>query len=766
VEAKKGDWLLEGDGQVAVVSASKGTLLDFGPDGGDDALVAVDPTVFVGLEEITSVVESVGPAGPGDHTVLIRRRVLTDPPLRLWTYVTFADHALRLESVATAQDEAALAVTLGEIVAWGNVPTWVEGHGFATERGSFAGEFIAREGLGTAYALAPERDHVMARFGGGGAGFHEWARTGERVEGVPAHGASGRRVVTMSVAKGALGEAVRALPRYAQAHTQKWSLPAGLPPGAFAEVKSCGGTPFARFDLAGASAGGGSGARAELAVPSNNCWMRIGAPGFAPGGWVRPGSETPAPLPQAGMLSWHVVEKGAGTVVPARIVVRGIDGTPDPTWGEGPVDGAALNVVHTDRDGQRPLPPGRYHVMVTRGFEYTMHEQDVRIEAGHTATVEAQLERVVDTRGWIAADLHVHAIPSPDAPTPLDDRVRALAAAGVEVAVATDHNAITDYSAAIRERGLAPWLASIVGDEVTTRGVPLGHYNVFPLRPGSEPVAFDHVPPPALVSAARAAPPADRPKVVQLNHPRMGSIGYFELLRFDPRDVQGWKARSTLAETGFDAIEVFNGDHYENIGEVERVMRDWYALLDAGVRITATGNSDSHKLTYHECGVPRNLVLVDDDDPAHFNRPQPTGEPLEARFVDAIRAGHVVVSSGVLVRMEVAGKGPGDTAPAGDDEVHVTVDAPPWVDLSRVEVVKRGEIVASWTGGSPASGSKMLERPLPAALGARRLDARVVVPLAKGDWVVAVARGNKDMTFLARGGAKPFGFTNPVWVDH
>lgn len=735
VEAKAGDWMLTGPGGVAVVSASKGTIIDFGEDGGDDALVMLDPTVFIGLDEMTSVVESVGPAGPGDHAVLVKRRVVSDPPLRLWTYVTFAEHALHVESVATAQDEAALAVTVGEIVAWGNTPTWVEGLGFVTDKGSFAGDFIAREGLGVAYALAPEQGHIVARLRKPEPGFHEWPRTGERVESIPAHGASKRRVLTMTQAHGALGEAVRALPRYAHDAPQTWTLPAGLPAGTFAEVRGCAGSPFARFDATGPA----------LKVPKGNCSVRLTAAGHAPGAWVSGTAAQTAPLPQAGWLHWQVRDEG-GTVLPARILVRGIGGTPDPDWGDEPSGGAALNVIHADRDGQRELPPGRYRVTVTRGFEYTQREQEITVAAGGAATVDARLERAVDTRGWIAADLHVHAVPSPDAPTPLADRVRTLAASGVEVAVATDHNAITDYTGAIRETGLGPWLASVVGDEVTTRGVPLGHFNVFPLQPGAPPVEYDHVAPPALVAAARAAPPSDRPKVVQLNHPRIGSIGYFELLHFDPRDVRGWKESSPLVETGFDAIEVFNGDHYADIPEVERVMHDWYALLDAGVRMTATGNSDSHKATYHECGVPRNLVLVGDDDPARWDPAH------EKSFVDAVRAGHVVVSSGPVVRIEVAGKGPGDTVAAGSDEVHVTVDAPPWVDVSRVELVKRGgETVKTWTG--------------PFTNGARRFDARVTVPLAKGDWVLAVARGDKPMTFLPRKDARPFAFTNPVWIE-
>jgi hypothetical protein len=364
------------------------------------------------------------------------------------------------------------------------------------------------------------------------------------------------------------------------------------------------------------------------------------------------------------------------------------------------------------------------------------------VREGKTAVVEDEIERVVDTSGWIAADLHVHAIPSPDAPTLLSDRVRALAAAGVEVAVATDHNAVTDYGPAIRELGLDPWLASIVGDEVTTRGVLFGHFNVFPLAIGSEPLAFDHVVPATIVASARAAPPADRAKVVQLNHPRMGSIGYFELSRFDPRDVAGWRQRAPLIDPGFDAIEVFNGDDYAKLDNVERVMRDWFALLDTGARITATGNSDSHKLTYHECGVPRNLVRVGDDDPRRLDA---------RRFVDAVRAGAVVVSSGPFVTLEIAGHGAGESAQPGEQEVHVTVQAPAWVDVSRVEVVRRGEPLHVWAG--------------PFARGVLRLDARFRMTFDKGDWVVAVARGERPMDFLARPGAKPFAFTNPVWIE-
>jgi hypothetical protein len=170
-------------------------------------------------------------------------------------------------------------------------------------------------------------------------------------------------------------------------------------------------------------------------------------------------------------------------------------------------------------------------------------------------------------------------------------------------------------------------------------------------------------------------------------------------------------------------------------------MADWYALLDAGVRMTATGNSDSHRITYHEAGVPRNFVQVGDDAPSKLD---------PAHFVEAVRAGRVVVSSGPFVRLEVGGHGIGEECAPGDQEVHVRVDAPAWVDVSRVDVVVRGQTVKTWMG--------------PFHPGPSRLDARFHAQLKEGDWVIAVARGDRPMDYLQRAGAKPLGFTNPVWI--
>lgn len=735
VDAKPGDWLLENAGSVAVVSAD-GRVIDLGPRGGRDELGSLDPVAFLGLDGAHVEIASIEPVSAG-HAVHVVRRIL-EKPLLLHVFVSFAGDRLRVESVVTAAAPLAapIAVTLGERVDWGNVPTWAEGQGFVTRGGAFRTDFLAREAYGVGYAVCPEDGRLLARFGAPDAGFFEDASTGETPELVPPGAPTSRRSILITHTTGSLGLA--ALACLARPASQRLGLPVGLPPEARVELGRCPtaarpASIYARFHP-------GDGA---LAIPEGCFQMRLVTPGHASTPWFPPAAAAGAVVPPAGTLRFSTFDRISGAALPARVLVRGREGTADPDWGTDADRGAAINVVHAETGaGERPVPPGKYQVTVGRGFEYTAVDRDVEVSAGKVVDVRAELERVVDTRGWIAADLHLHAMPSPDAPQPLEDRVRALVATGVEVGVATDHNKVTDYRPVIRALGVGAYLASIVGDEITTRDSAFGHFNAFPLPPGAGPIPYRATTPRAIFGAARAVGTLGPDTLVQVNHPRMGGIGYLDLLRFDREDVAGWARRVPLADLTFNAIEIFNGDHYALIPKVEECMRDWYALLDAGYRVTATGNSDSHRLTFHEAGVPRNLVAVPSDDPAAFD---------ERAFVEAVRKGRVVVSSGPFIRFTAGGKGLGDTIAAGTVEVSIEVDAPPWVDVDRVELIRRGEVTDTWRGPFPA--------------GPHRFEIHVDRALQKGDWVLAVARGSKPMSHLYRAGARPFAFTNPIWVE-
>jgi len=66
----------------------------------------------------------------------------------------------------------------------------------------------------------------------------------------------------------------------------------------------------------------------------------------------------------------------------------------------------------------------------------------------------------------IRLDMHTHSEYSPDSRTPLVAQAKALAAAGIDVVCATDHNTI---EGALRLRELASGVRVIVGQEVSTR---------------------------------------------------------------------------------------------------------------------------------------------------------------------------------------------------------------------------------------------------------------------------------------------------------
>jgi hypothetical protein len=89
--------------------------------------------------------------------------------------------------------------------------------------------------------------------------------------------------------------------------------------------------------------------------------------------------------------------------------------------------------------------PGSYEVVASRGPEYSTFLVELTVEPGQTQSFGMTIERVMDTTGWIAADMHIHTRNSIDSALSLDGR-SALAAEGIEWSIATDHNYVTDFA--------------------------------------------------------------------------------------------------------------------------------------------------------------------------------------------------------------------------------------------------------------------------------------------------------------------------------
>jgi len=247
--------------------------------------------------------------------------------------------------------------------------------------------------------------------------------------------------------------------------------------------------------------------------------------------------------------------------------------------------------------------PGQYTAYISRGPEYSLESFEVTLKPGKVETQVVTLRRVVNTEGYLNGDFHLHAAGSIDSGLDNNLRVLAVAGEGVEIAVSTDHNYVTDYRPFILKNQLDPWMNSVVGLELTT--FEAGHFNAFPVNRelsaasrGS--IAWQDVPPQKIFDTLREMGPTGG-NIIQVNHPRTPILGYFTQHNMDAFDSsvdlainqappgfgritatltsptgpafieeiqQPGSPRSVYKSTfswNFDAIEVFNGKHLEEL---------------------------------------------------------------------------------------------------------------------------------------------------------------------------------------------------------
>jgi hypothetical protein len=470
-------------------------------------------------------------------------------------------------------------------------------------------------------------------------------------------------------------------------------------------------------------------------------------------------------VPPGGDLHVTITDGDTHTLLTARLLVHGVDGTVDPSFGPdyrasgaGPVIDALRGEVST------PLPSGRYRVAATRGIEWSIDAKVVDIGVGRVTEVRLAPRHVVPTPGVIGCDLHVHARPSFDTPVTPEDRVLSLVAAGIDFAVPTEHNVVGDYSAALETLGLGNELYSVPGVEVTTYGRGFGHFGVFPYAKGTPVPPFRHTNMGAIFRSVRGTDP-DR--YFQLNHPRLPKgIGYFGNINFDPNGP-----RSQLHNRiDFDGIEVFNGYDSERPERVEGVLKDYWALLDFGYRYTATGSSDSHRIQFHWAGYPRTMVTVDPNATSETD----TTSVDRAAVVANVKRGHAVVTIGPMIELSLGGVRPGDELVTTDDPVrgHLRVRAAPWIDVTRIDVFA-GQIGGSWrlvqSYSSPGRPLEIGSEPgtlEEASARTIRFDDDIEVPVGPDNgWIQIVARGDRRMDdILPFMPVPPLAFTNPIYV--
>ncbi|HMC69236.1 MAG TPA: hypothetical protein VKJ07_08795, partial [Mycobacteriales bacterium] len=332
----------------------------------------------------------------------------------------------------------------------------------------------------------------------------------------------------------------------------------------------------------------------------------------------RPGSAAQAiTVPSTGLLGVNLTLGGQSRIdatatdkdghpIPAKIVLEPVS-TLRPTlpaamgemWDKQPIV-----VFSADGKASVPVYPGTWHVTYSRGFEYDRPTEDVIAPPGGNKASSATLHRVIDTTGWISGDFHVHAQYSPDGDDLLPLKVRAFAGEGVEVPVSTEHEFIGDFGPAARALGLAPFMHTIPGTEMTTTAV--GHFNIFPLQPMAGALNlggfnwYNRTIPAVIAEARTRLTPDGQAPIVQMNHPRSPQMGYLDTVNFNPDAFQAQPQDPTLLQhwtPDWDAMEVWNGEplrvfegcpNHETwcVAPSHPQAFDWFSFLAHGRRVT------------------------------------------------------------------------------------------------------------------------------------------------------------------------------------
>ena len=452
--------------------------------------------------------------------------------------------------------------------------------------------------------------------------------------------------------------------------------------------------------------------------------------------------------------------------LPARITVTDKSGalfpfhvedsqpsTPDhqpSTINDQPVLALRPGVVYTGSGTVRiGLPAGYYTLYASRGFEYSVRTQQFTLPPGRTYPLPMRIRREVPTPGLVSCDTHVHTFTySHHGDATVEERMLTLAGEGIELPIATDHDILTDYSEPARRMGVQDYFTPVIGDEVTT---PAGHFNIFPVQPGSR-VPNNRVTEwPRLMEEVRSTPGV---RVVVLNHPRNihNNFQPFAEKNFNP--VTGENRRGS--EFSFDAVEVVNSSALQS--DLMLTFRDWFALLNYGYRVTAVGSSDCHDVSRYIVGQGRSYVMCGDSIAGKINVEEACRGFLKGR---------VLVSLGLLTQMTVEDKFQvGDLATALGELMRVTVAVlgPSWTSADRVELYANGVKIREQQIEAPVSPVEktrvMWIIPRPA------YDAYLVAiasgpPVNGPYWPIAKPYQPNSRVWQPR----VIGATNPIWVD-
>ncbi|MCP4867366.1 MAG: PHP domain-containing protein [Proteobacteria bacterium] len=524
--------------------------------------------------------------------------------------------------------------------------------------------------------------------------------------------------------------------------------------------------------------------------------------------------ETGLIAPRPGILEVNVTDVHARDL-PAKISLRPLGDAGSvslPDLGDPYISGGISKVIFASSGSvSLEVPVGRYDVIVTRGVEYSIWNSanegapdGLVLNPGQVTRIDPVLGREVDTTGFIAADLHIHAVASHDSGIPLETRVATMVSEGIEFMASTDHDFITDYRPVIERMGLDEWVQGTVGLETTT--MEIGHYLGFPFEIDYEQESggaldWTGLPPTEIIAGLRDMSAIEGDPYLYIGHPRDGILGYFDQYGLDPYHGSMLNPSTTSSllnlanplldadyfTLDFEGLELLNGkelailrtptqdetDCHRSFLDgtpaagceegvalydvLSRTAEEQAALddLDGGFMLSndLNGTVDDW-FTLLNLGY-RHTVMGNSD--THGTTSTESGCPRtyvisevdepelvrEADMAVALSAGQAVASYGPLIRFTADGQSIGSdvTASGGTVTLDIEVQAPRWMLVDRVELYENGRMIQEFVGADVIDADAVVKFDHTFDVTPRDEDGG-----AQDAWYVVVALGPDDLS--------------------
>lgn len=424
-----------------------------------------------------------------------------------------------------------------------------------------------------------------------------------------------------------------------------------------------------------------------------------------------------------------------GSPMPGRIQLKASDGrayAPEGSYHR-VIAVTETHYFHSSGESEVEVPAGRVEVEAVRGFEYRPGAVAVEVPAEGVVTARVRLERMVDlpAMGWYSGDTHLHDLHQGRFGLSHEEFFLQLLAEDLHVSNPLIHMDGTRLMGRWEDLTGEPHPLSTeehlfqYGTEF--RG-SLGHIAM--LGHGEYILPFIG----GVGGTAYAQAELDLRYVDEARR-QGGLAGFPHPYLVDTSTPEG--VATTLIPLD---VALGRGDYYDLGAMYSDELNStavYYRLLNCGFRLAATGGTDNFSDVWRDPppGGDRTYVRLE-------------GSLTVAAWLEGLRAQRTFMSTGPILLLDVAGRGPGgeiDLGSGGSETVPVMADAISIAPIDRLEIVVNG----------------MVARTVPAG-DSLRITFRGNVPMPDGGWIAARVLGPSSRYVTD---SYAFAHTSPVYVE-